>query len=322
MRGTPEAYAKITPDVDTLYFISEVGGTEGVLYLGNKVIGGSSSIDFNNFSIDALKDVLITEGLTDKSLLIYQADSENWTNISFNDLLFVGATQNSSGIGGLVPPPSLGQTKLFLRSDGKWIAMSDDELRAQVQVISGQVQSNQTAINALSSSIDTKIAAAIASLLTLKKVDSVDNIDVSATDASKYLYMVPNGDIYDEYVVINGQLEKIGDTSVNLDGYATVTWVNEAISGLVSTNTFNATIGALSNQLDNLETSNTSINQELEAVKGLISGLQNKDTEIVTNIDSLDKQIKQLQSADVTLDLRLDTIEDIIKDSIIWKELN
>lgn len=322
MRGTPEAYAKITPDVDTLYFISEVNGTEGVLYLGNKVIGGSSSVDFNNFSIDALKDVLITEGLTDKSFLMYQADLQNWTNISFNDLLFVGATQNSSGISGLVPPPSSGQTNLFLRSDGKWIAISDDELRAQVQAISGQVQSNQAAINALSSSVDTKIATAIASLLTLKKVDSVDNIDVSATDASKYLYMVPNGDIYDEYVVINGQLEKIGDTSVNLDGYATETWVNEAISGLVSTNTFNATIGALSNQLDSLETSNTSINQELEAVKGLISSLQNKDTEIVTNIDSLDKQIKQLQSADATLNSRIDTVEDILKDSIIWKELN
>lgn len=317
MRGTPEAYAKITPDVDTLYFISETDGTEGVLYLGNKIIGGSSSIDFNNFSIDALKDVLITEGLTDKSFLMYQADLENWTNISFNELLFVGATQNSSGISGLVPPPALGQTNLFLRSDGKWIAMSDDELRAQVQTISGQVQSNQAAINALSSSVDTKIAAAIASLLTLKKINSVDDIDVSATDASKYLYMVPNGDIYDEYVVINGQLEKIGDTSVSLDGYATETWVNEAIQGLVSADTFNATIGALSSQLEDLKTSDTSIGQELDSIKGLISSLQSKDIEITTNINSLDEQIKQLQSVDETFDSRLNAIED----SISWKEL-
>lgn len=317
MRGTPEAYAKITPDVDTLYFISETGGTEGVLYLGNKIIGGSSSIDFNNFSIDALKDVLITEGLTDKSFLMYQADLENWTNISFNDLLFVGASQNSGGISGLVPPPALGQTNLFLRSDGKWIAMSDDELRVQVQEISGQVQSNQAAINALSSSIDTKIAAAIASLLTLKKVNSVDDIDVLATDASKYLYMVPNGDIYDEYVVINGQLEKIGDTSVSLDGYATEQWVNDAIKNLVDKDTFNVTINSLSNQINNLKNSDESIGTEVEAIKGLISNLQNKDTEIVTSISSLNDQIKALQSVDSSLSLRIDSIED----SISWKEL-
>ena len=317
MRGTPEAYAKITPDVDTLYFISEVNGTEGVLYLGNKVIGGSSSVDFNNFSIDALKDVLITEELTDKSFLMYEADSENWTNVSFNDLLFVGANQTSSGVAGLVPPPSLGQTNLFLRSDGEWIAMSDDELRAQVQEISGQVQSNQAAINALSSSVDTKIAAAIASLLTLKKVDSINEIVVSATDASKYLYMVPNGDIYDEYVVINGQLEKIGDTSVSLGGYATEQWVNDAIKNLVDKDAFNATINSLSGQIDSLKNSNESIGTEVEAIKGLISNLQNKDTEIVTSINSLSDQIEALRSVDSSLDLRVDLIED----SIFWKEL-
>ena len=134
MRGTPEAYAKITPDVDTLYFISEVDGTEGVLYLGNKVIGGSSSVDFNNFSIDALKDVLITEGLTDKSLLVYQADTQNWTNVNFEDLKFIGATENSSGISGFIPAPEKGQTNLFLRSDGQWIAIKENNIQSSDSV--------------------------------------------------------------------------------------------------------------------------------------------------------------------------------------------
>lgn len=35
-------------------------------------------------------------------------------------MLFVGATIESAGIGGLVPPPEFGKVDLFLRSDGEW----------------------------------------------------------------------------------------------------------------------------------------------------------------------------------------------------------
>jgi len=36
-------------------------------------------------------------------------------------------------------------------------------------------------------------------------------------------------DVRDEYMVVDGAWEKIGDTAVNLDGYATETYVTEAI---------------------------------------------------------------------------------------------
>ena len=126
MRGTPEAYIKAVKQEDTLYFISEKDSSEGVLYLGTKIIGGSSSIDFNNFSIDALKDVLISENLTDKSFLVYSVENQNWINADFDELCFVGATNKSSGVGGFVPAPEVGQTNLFLRSDGKWVSIATE----------------------------------------------------------------------------------------------------------------------------------------------------------------------------------------------------
>lgn len=60
--------------------------------------------------------------------------------------------------------------------------------------------------------------------LTRKKVDSVDAIDLTAADADKYIYMVPSagadgGNKYDEYMVIDGALEPMGNTSVDLSGY-------------------------------------------------------------------------------------------------------
>ena len=71
-----------------------------------------------------------------------------------------------------------------------------------------------------------QVAAAIAAMdhLQRKKVASKDDIDPTATDADKYIYMVPktggqNGDKYDEYMVLDGAIEPVGDWAVDLSGY-------------------------------------------------------------------------------------------------------
>ena len=74
--------------------------------------------------------------------------------------------------------------------------------------------------------VGASIAAAVAAAdhLTRKKVVSVDAIDLDAEDADKYIYMVPktggkNGDKYDEYMVMDGVLEPVGDWKVDLSDY-------------------------------------------------------------------------------------------------------
>lgn len=61
-------------------------------------------------------------------------------------------------------------------------------------------------------------------------VDNIESIDVNAKDAERYIYMVTNGESYDEYMVINKQLEKVGDWSVDLDSYATKEELNQKAS--------------------------------------------------------------------------------------------
>lgn len=73
---------------------------------------------------------------------------------------------------------------------------------------------------------ETEVAATVAAAdhLKRKKVANKDAIDLTADDADQYIYMVPkadgkNGDKYDEYMVLDGELEPVGDWKVNLEGY-------------------------------------------------------------------------------------------------------
>lgn len=87
---------------------------------------------------------------------------------------------------------------------------------------------------------DTEVAAAIAAADHMKRkiVDSTADIDLTAADASQYIYMVKKsttktGDKYDEYMVLNGSVEKVGNWEVDLSNYQP----KEAGKGL-STNDF------------------------------------------------------------------------------------
>lgn len=122
MRGTPEAYKNLAvKDNDTLYFISTEKSSDGALYLGSKLISGESE-GLSSFSLNELKDVLISEGLSDRSLLIY--DNGKWKDVAPDDFVFIGASTEANGLAGLVPAPSKGKTDLFLRSDGQWAELN------------------------------------------------------------------------------------------------------------------------------------------------------------------------------------------------------
>lgn len=73
---------------------------------------------------------------------------------------------------------------------------------------------------------ESQVAAAVAAADHMKRkiVSGTDAIDLGAADASQYIYMVlkagtKTGDKYDEYMVIEGALEKVGDWEVDLSGY-------------------------------------------------------------------------------------------------------
>lgn len=145
LRGTPTAWAKILDsekNTDTLYFISEPGSTTGKLYLGPKLISNSDLTSAT--SIKDLNDVLLGEGITDNSLLVYNATTQKWENKSLLDIfveineVFTGATADTAGTAGLVPAPTAGQEGLFLKGDGTW-ADPNTGLEELTNVINGLI---------------------------------------------------------------------------------------------------------------------------------------------------------------------------------------
>lgn len=92
---------------------------------------------------------------------------------------------------------------------------------------------------------DAQIAAAVSAAAHLKRkiVSSKYDIDISATDADQFIYMVPstssnNANKYDEYMVLvltqNGQevrfIEQVGSWDVDLTNYVTKEALNTALS--------------------------------------------------------------------------------------------
>ena len=128
MRGTPKAYEMLLaspqkPDIDTLYFIYEDDATNAKLYLGEKLIaGGNSSTDITEFTLGSLDDVELSSELQNRSILVYDSSQKKWIGTTIENAIsvFIGATEKSAGIPGLVPAPALGETNLYLRSDGTW----------------------------------------------------------------------------------------------------------------------------------------------------------------------------------------------------------
>lgn len=90
------------------------------------------------------------------------------------------------------------------------------------------VKNNGTPLEITDKAVDigTSIAAAVAAADHLKRkiVTGVDAIDPAADGADKFIYLVPKtdsdeDDVYDEYMILDGKVEHVGNTKVDLSGY-------------------------------------------------------------------------------------------------------
>lgn len=120
--------------------------------------------------------------------------------------------------------------------DGKaWVAMTGSVdadkviLRDNITLAGGYTQVGDLTNDQkfqTETQVSTAISKAVAAADHLKRkvVNSTADIDLKAADTSQYIYMVSKGtageaDKYDEYMVIDGVLEKMGDWGVDLSGY-------------------------------------------------------------------------------------------------------
>ena len=189
-------------------------------------------------------------------------------------------------------------TKKFVQKTDK---VGEDNLSEELKaVITGKVDAATTlaGYGITDGMTATEIAAAISTAiagvdhLQRKIVASVDEIDVSAANAGQFIYMVLNtiepaageeteegestqtaadGNAYEEYVVINGALERLGDWKDDLSDYTKTADVLKAIASALTTEATGSGNVVTSVQF-NSET------KKIEIEKG-ISALQESDFE-------------------------------------------
>lgn len=309
LKGSIKAYeaaiAAGTVKDDTLYFIfNDDNKTTGSLYLGFTKISDGSVLD-----AEILVDSISIE------------NSEN--GLSLKDYgkkyyKYVAATENSESryelvegwIAGLEPRVGITGLEWYEPNpttidglDRRLITAEENinSANAALQGLNGVVQD-------LDNSIESRIATAVASstLLSIKIVNNIEEIDNDIANpeinATKFLYMVPNNGSYDEYVVVNGIKEKVGNTEISLSGYATEAYVNNAIKDLATA----ASVNALSKTVEELTGSYETLVNTLDDLNSEIGTLKNKGSEIENTLNS---EIATLIASDTALSNRIDELD-------------
>lgn len=373
-RGLLSTYNNLSrKDPDTLYLVYEtVNSRDGRLYLGEKLIsdvGNSTAISLNDLS-----DVSIA-GLQDGMLLQYNAhtagqpgEAGKWEAVTLEDA--IGNAQTARDNISIVETLNdienakekdiavLGQD-VYIFHNNEWIQLSNSLLESQIADIieeighPADIEEDIPAtglykeIADLKSNVFTKeeILEQIADLshLSYKKVNDIEDIDVTADEAATTVYLVPKtsedgADGYDEYFVVDEALEKIGSWDIDLSNY--VQTDDERLLNGVQTQKINAITLDENNQLI----------IQASQVGGLVEAIQDNQLIKSIDVDTFELQngklfLKSIPSIDLTGYVKTDvfnatvgSLDDLIaprakenstivdeinfiKESVLWQEL-
>ena len=260
LRGSTAAYEQLKTanrlDSDTLYFVyTNKNATRGLLYLGDKLISGSvdgGGSVISDVALTDLADVQIDDNsLSNYQILIYDESEDAWVNSDLSQIIetavsvMQGPTLVSPGKSGLVPQPRVGDDTKFLKGDGTWASINIptfDSRQFQESsngdiIIKNSLSANLNQILASDGAGGLKFVEMPTGTLTRTIVNSTDEIDL--TEVNK-IYMIRKtdpeleDDHYDEFMIIDGEIERVGGFTANIDltGYATKTFVNNEIKTL------------------------------------------------------------------------------------------
>lgn len=352
MRGTPKAFSQLAiKDLDTLYFIAEKDATSGRLYLGDKEL----ICDNHEASVAFLRDLLdvnLPENigeLVDGQVLTYDVASESWVartpsavaEVKFDNNQFVTNAKGELSLINFENAPSGAQ--LTKSADGSliWVlpdAETVEGLSELVAILREDVDNLTEKFNDYDTSaeVDAKISSAVAGIshLSYKIVNSTNEIDVSAADADKYIYLVKNGNSYDEYMVVNGQLERVGDWNVDLSDYATkseVAAVSTRVDDIASQlNGVKSDVSAHTTAITNINTSIEDLTSSLGSTNSSVADLASQLNAVKETVNTHSTKLNELEDAlegkvDVSVfNTKMAIVdEDIseLKDAMTWNEL-
>lgn len=297
---------------DTLYFVYDDMATKttGTLYLGLTKISDGKAED-----VEVLVDELSIFKTSDGKLSLKDYGQKYYKYIAASETEPARYELVDGWIDGLELRTSLNNGIGWYQPNPTTIEGLSDRLTT----VEAKAESNTIAINALNNNFDNRvnelIANEVTSLLSIKVISSIEDIEKDIADetvnAEKFLYMIPNNDIYDEYVVINGtKIEKIGNTEINLAGYATEAYVANAIKNLSDKETVQALSDTLNAEIQNLKNKDSAIDEAIAALASELNTTNSNVNKLNSSVNTLDEQIKALLTVDAALEDRVVAIEE------------
>ena len=274
---------------DTLYFIYETAGaSKGTLYLGTKQIGGAEGEMEIPVTLEDLDDVLFEVGKKAGNILVY--NGSKWINGSIKDVLNFDRDVLSIDDTDQLTLLGFSEAKVGTipqKSDSGKLTWVQPENLSEIIDINNKLQAVYTKeeVNNLFASVDH---------LTYQKVEKLE--DISLTEVNK-IYLVPTKDEdnrYDEYMVIDGQLEPVGKWSVDLNDYVTVSVFNTKVGELnqaIAKNSedIQTVNGLVATNARTIETLTTTVTEFKTAV-GDLSKLP-ENTTLVEQVNHLTEQL-------------------------------
>ena len=258
LRGTETAYQNLLEaqrtDENTLYFIYDKNSTEdnpkGKLYLDKFLIGGNT--ESNNLSLSDLVDTDIGT-LRGEEILIFDNSSQTWKPVLLSDVIDTAGVTNINIESGIVKQPeedeidaikrTFNQTSkpgdIGILSDGtvylsesnnNWLKLIDGTVRnADIPGITSDISSLQSSLDNVYTKNETesKINELIAGKnhLSYEIKPNKEAIELTDPDNQNKVFLISRATAdgednnYDEFMIINGSLEKIGDWKADLTNY-------------------------------------------------------------------------------------------------------
>lgn len=280
-RGTQAAYNALKTanrvEEDALYFIyNNPADTSagGKLYLGERLIGGTGSGDvvsqLNDLTdVDLSNLALLSNEEADGAILQYNNNTHKWEVSSIKDAIEAsGADIGSSSSISIsmattqegeeaedvldnIISPNEGNIVFvdgvpYIYDGSNWQLLIGTNLDDKINELESRIADLTSDLEA----VDGKISAAVAQANHLQYMVPTDGqLPIITQDnvgsLSNTIFLISNGeqngeDRYNEYMLINGAYEKLGSLSPNLSQY-------------VTTETFETQVGALEDELDNLQ---------------------------------------------------------------------
>lgn len=282
VRGTYSAWESLKTQNqvadDTLYFIYENKDAEkGVLFLGHKQIGGEENL---TLSLDQLTNVEISDELAKKDILVF--DGEDWVNSTLEEILsFDNKVLELDELGALTlagfKDAQVGQIPQVTSAGLSWTSVND---LSEIQSIRSSIIELEE--NKLSE-VEVKELIADANHLQYTIVENLESIDPEQIEnPNSYIYLVPTGDttginLYDEYMFINDKLEQVGNWDIDLSNYVTESELNTTLTRYITSSIFETEIGALEDQISDLEAVDTEIKEDITDILTFVGQVGNLD---------------------------------------------